>query len=58
MEDVNKGGQSDTDDLAGCIHYALQSLSTGCSAASVPHSDTAGEDALNGAPVEGAQDGR
>ena len=31
------------------LHYALQGLTVGGSAAPVPHSDAAGQDALNGA---------
>ena len=46
-----------TDDLLSCSHYALQGSPTGCSAAAVPHSDAAGQDALGGSPVEGAHDG-
>lgn len=45
------------DDLTGCIHYALQSVSAGGGAASTPHSNKACDDALNGASVEGSHDG-
>lgn len=34
-------GRECTDDLAGCVHYALQCLSAGGRAASIPHSDAA-----------------
>lgn len=47
VEGVPKGGQRDTDDLAAYIYCVLQSLSTGCNAASVSHSDKAGEEVLS-----------
>ena len=55
--DVLDGGEGGTNDLLSCSHYALQGLPTGCSAAAVPHSDAAGQDALGGSLVEGAHDG-
>lgn len=45
-------GTGGTDDVAGCIHYASQSLTAGGSAVSIPNSD----DTLSGYPVEGAHD--
>lgn len=50
--DVCEGGLRDASDLVDCVHYALQSLLAGAVAASVPRSDAASEDALNGAPIE------
>ena len=55
--DLLEGGEGGTDDLLSCSHYALQGPPTGCSAAAVPHSGAAGQDALGGSPVEGAHDG-
>lgn len=41
---VQEGGQQDSSDFAGCIHYALQCLLAGSGAASVPGSDSVGDD--------------
>src|SRR4029434_2428575 len=46
-----------TDDLTSCVQYALQCFPAVCSTATAPHSDAAGQDAFNGAPVECDQDG-
>src|SRR4029434_529219 len=46
-----------TNDLTSCVHYALQCFSAVFSTATAPHSDAAGQDAFNGAPVECVQDG-
>uniref|UniRef100_A0A3B3D215 VWFA domain-containing protein n=1 Tax=Oryzias melastigma TaxID=30732 RepID=A0A3B3D215_ORYME len=54
---VTEVSERDTNDLLRCSHNALQRLPAGCSAGSVPHSDTAGQDALNGSCVEGLYDG-
>ena len=54
--DVQEGGERDTDDLiTSSLHCALQSLVVGCSAAPIPHSEAAGQDALDGTSVEGAR---
>ena len=45
-----------TDDPLSCSYYALQGLLAGYSAAAVPHSDAAGQDALGGSKVEGVHD--
>ena len=55
--DVLEGGERGADDPLSCSHYALQGLPAGCSAAAVPHSDAAGQDALCGSTVEGVYDG-
>uniref|UniRef100_A0A8C1C164 Circadian locomoter output cycles protein kaput n=1 Tax=Cyprinus carpio carpio TaxID=630221 RepID=A0A8C1C164_CYPCA len=47
----------DTNDLLSCSHYALQSLPAGRVAGAIPHSDAAGQNALDGASVEGVHDG-
>lgn len=39
LENVCMGRQRCTNDLAGCVHYVLQHLMTGGSAACIPHSD-------------------
>lgn len=54
---VLQGGECVTDDLSGRVHYALQGFPVVVSAAPAPHGDTAGQDALDGAPVECAHDG-
>lgn len=54
MENVCEGGQRGTNDFTGCLHNALQNFLAGGSAASVPCSDVAGEDALNWALIESA----
>ena len=46
-----------TNDLTSCVHYALQCFPAVFSTATAPHSDAAGQDAFNGAPVECVQDG-
>jgi hypothetical protein len=38
-------------DPTSSCHFALQGLAVGCSAAPVPHSDAAGQDALHGVSV-------
>lgn len=58
LANVCKGRQKYTNDLAGCVHYVLQRLMAGGSAASIPHSDAARINSLNGAPIEGVHDGR
>lgn len=45
------------DDLLSFPHYAVELLPADGGAGSVPHSDTAGQDALNHAPVESTHDG-
>ena len=45
---VLQEGERGTNDPSSCVHDALQGF---------PHSDTAGQDALNGALVESAHDG-
>ena len=45
-----------TNDLTSCVHYALQFFPAVFSTATAPHSDAAGQDAFNGAPVECVQD--
>ena len=55
--DVLEGGERGVDDPLSCSHYALQGLPAGCSAAAVPHSDAAFQDALGGSTVEGVHDG-
>ena len=54
---VLEGGERDTNDLLSCSHYALQSLPAGRVAGAIPHSDAAGQNALDGASVEGVHDG-
>ena len=54
---VLQGGEWSTNNPSSCVHYALQGFPIIFSAASAPHSDTAGEDALNGASVECGHDG-
>ena len=54
---VLQRGEWGTNDPSSCVHDALQSFPVVVGAAPAPHSDTAGQNALNGAPVESAQDG-
>ncbi len=54
---VLRGGEWGNNDLSSCVHCALQGFPVVVSAAPAPHSDTAGQDALNGVPVECAHDG-
>ena len=42
---------------SSCVHYTLQGSPVVVSEAPAPHSDAAGQDALNGVPVECALDG-
>lgn len=44
---VPQGGEWSTNDLPVCVHYALQGSPVVVRAASAPHSDTPGEDALS-----------
>ncbi len=53
---VLEGGESDTNNILSCSHYALEGLAAGRIAGTIPHSDAACQDALNGASVEGAHD--
>ena len=57
MEYVFHGGEWRTNDLSGCVNYALKSFPVVFSAAPTPHSDAAGKDTLNGSSVERAHDG-
>ncbi len=50
-------GERDTNNLLSCSHYPLEGLAVGRVAGAIPHSDAAGQDALDGASVEGAHDG-
>ncbi len=54
---VLEGGERDTNDLLSCSHYPLKGLVAGRVAGAIPHSDAAGQNALDGASVEGAHDG-
>ena len=54
---VLQGREWGTNDLTSCVHYALQCFLAVFSPATAPHSDIAGQDAFNGAPVECVQDG-
>lgn len=54
---VLQGWEWGTNDLSSCVHYALQGFPVVVSAARAPHSDTAGQDALNDAAAECAHDG-
>ncbi len=47
--DVLEGGERDTNDLLSCSHYPLKGLAAGRVAGTVPHSDAASQDALDGA---------
>ncbi len=44
-------------DLLSCSHYPLKGLAAGRVAGTIPHSDAASQNALDGASVEGAHDG-
>ena len=55
--EVQEGGEWDADDPTSSLHCALQGLAVDCSAAPIPHSDAAGQNDLDGASVEGAQEG-
>ena len=55
--DVQEGGEWGTDDLTSSPPGAQQGLAVGTSAAPMPHSDAAGQDALHAASVEGEHDG-
>ncbi len=51
-------GERDTNNLLSCSHYPLEGLAVGRVAGAIPHSDAAGQDALDGASVEGAHEWR
>lgn len=44
-------------DLLSCIHTALQGFAAGNGGGTVPHSDAAGQDTLDGASIERGHDG-
>ncbi len=46
------GGGRGIDDLFSCVHCPLEGLVVCCTTVPVPDSDTAGQHALNGSPVE------
>ncbi len=46
------------DDLYSCYHSPLEGLAVFCTTVPIPDSDTAGQHALNGTPVESGEDGR
>ena len=54
---VLEGREGGSNDLLRRSHRAPQDLPAGRRAAPVPHGDAAGQDALDGAPVERAHDG-
>uniref|UniRef100_A0A9J7ZV02 Uncharacterized protein n=1 Tax=Cyprinus carpio carpio TaxID=630221 RepID=A0A9J7ZV02_CYPCA len=54
---VLEGGEKDTNNLLSCIHYALKGFPAGRVAGTIPHSDAARQNALDGASFEGAHDG-
>ncbi len=54
--DVLEGGERDTNDLHRCSYYPLKGLAAGRIAGTIPHSDAASQNALDGASVEGAHD--
>ncbi len=56
-EDVQDGGERDTDDFCSGVHCPLEGLAVCCTTVPVPDSDAAGQHALNGSPVEGGEDG-
>ncbi len=56
-ENVQDGGEGDTDDLCSCVHRPLEGLAVSSTAVPVPDSDAAGQHTLNGAPVECGEDG-
>ncbi len=51
------GGGRGIDDLFSCVHCPLEGLVVCCTTVPVPDSDTAGQHALNGSPVESGEDG-
>ena len=57
LDGGGREGERGTNDLTSCVHYALQCFPAVFSTATAPHSDAAGQDAFNGAPVECVQDG-
>ncbi len=56
-ENFQDGGERGTDDLCSCVHSLLEGLAVCCTTVPVPDSDTAGQHALNGSPVESGEDG-
>ncbi|KAI3364103.1 hypothetical protein L3Q82_010929 [Scortum barcoo] len=54
---VLQGGERGTDDLLSCSHDALEGLSAGRGAGAIQHGDATGQDAFDGASVEGGVDG-
>ncbi len=44
-------------DFCSCVHYTLEGLAVCCTKVPIPDSDAAGQDTLNGSPVEGGEDG-
>lgn len=57
VAEVLKGGAKDDNDLFSCSHYAVKHVPAGGSAGAAPHSDAAGQDSLNYASEEGADNG-
>ncbi len=55
--DVLEGGERDTNYLLSSSHYPLKGLAAGRIAGTIPHSDAASQNNLDGASVEGAHDG-
>ncbi len=55
--DVLEGGERDTHILLTCSRYPLKGLAAGRVASTLPHSDAASQNALDGASVEGTHDG-
>ncbi len=56
-ENIQDGGERGTDDLCSCVHCPLEGLAVCCTTVPVPDSDTVGQHALNGSPVESGEDG-
>ncbi len=56
-EHIQDGGESGTDDRCSCVHCPLEGLAVSSTTVPVPDSDAASQQALNGAPVEGGEDG-
>ncbi len=56
-EQNQDGGESGTDDLCSGVHCPLEGLAVSSTTVPVPDSDAAGQHALDGAPVEGGEDG-
>ncbi len=54
--DVLEGGKLTSNNVAGSSHDPLQSPAVASGAVSIPGSDTAGQDALHSAGVEGPED--